>query len=37
MCFDSGREGSGLWVWQLKNNEQSYLTHDMELAVIVFA
>ena len=23
--------------WQLKNSEQSYPTHDMELAAIVFA
>ena len=40
MCFDAVQEGSGLQflaVKEVKNHEQSYPTHDMELATIVFA
>ena len=37
MCFDAVREGCSLWYSKLKNHEQNYPTHDMELEVIVFA
>ena len=36
MCFDAVQEGSILWSRQLKNHEQNYPTHDMELASVVF-
>ena len=36
MCFNVVWEGSNL-SRQLKNHEQNYPTHDMELAAIVFA
>ena len=37
MCFDVVREGSGLWFSEVKEQRESYLKHDMELAAIVFA
>ena len=37
MCFDAVQESGDLCSRQLKNHEQSYPTHDMELAAIVFA
>ena len=37
MCFDAVWEGSGLWFRQLKNHEQNYPTHDMELVAVVFS
>ena len=37
MCLDVVREGCILWFRQLKNHEQNYPTHDLELAAIVFA
>ena len=36
MCFDAVQEGTILWSRQLKNHEQNYPTHDMELASVVF-
>ena len=37
MCFDAVYERSGLRLSTVKNHEQSYPTHDMEQAAIVFA
>ena len=37
MCFDAVRESGSLEGRQLKNHEQNYPTHDMELAAVVFA
>ena len=37
MCFDAGRGVMDYGSRKLKNHEQNYLTHDMELAAIVFA
>ena len=37
MCFDVVWESGSLWFPQLKNHEQNYPTHDMELAAVVFA
>ena len=48
MYFDASKDGLGCVLmqsvrvvaygsWQLKSQEQSYPTHDMELAAIVFA
>ena len=37
MCFDKGRRVVAYGFRQIKNHEQSYPTHDMELADIVFA
>ena len=37
MCFDAVRKGGSLWFRQLKDHEQINPTHDMELAVVVFA
>ena len=37
MCFDEIRESRSLWFLRLKNHEQNYPTHDMELVVVVFA
>ena len=37
MCLDAAQDGCGLWFQIAKNHEQNYPTHDMELAVIVFA
>ena len=37
MCFDAVREGTTYGSCQLKNHEQNYPTHDMELAAVVFA
>ena len=36
MCFDAVRESSSYGSHQLKNHEQNYPTHDMELATVVF-
>ena len=36
MCFDVVREGRAYGSHQLNNHEKNYLTHDMELAVVVF-
>ena len=37
MCLDAVREGTVYGSKQLKNHEQNYPTHDLELAAIVFA
>ena len=37
MCFDAVREGNTYGSRQLKNHEQNYPTHDLELAAVVFA
>ena len=37
MCFDVDREVVAYGSYQLKNHEQNYPTHDMELAAVVFA
>ena len=37
MCFDAVLEGVAYGSRQLKNHEQNYPTHDMELAAVVFA
>ena len=37
MCFDVVREVVAYGSYQLKNHEQNYPTHDMELAAVVFA
>ena len=37
MCLDAFRENVAYDSRQLKNHEQNYPTHDLELATIVFA
>ena len=37
MCFDAVRGVVAYGSLQLKNHEQNYPTHDMELAAVVFA
>ena len=36
MCFDAVRKGCAYGYRQLKNHDQNYPKHDMELATIVF-